>query len=199
MRILGITSRFFLVGLTLSLLLSVLAWGMRQAPDAARQELSRVTGKELRVRTPDRHPVKPHYRTSGDNHHALAVDQTPLFPGCADLPEFNERKACADKKLVRYLYDHIRYPDEARKEGIEGLVVIRFDVDQGGRASSPKIARSPHPLLGPAALRTVQRMLQDNPIWEPGQYKGKPAAAQVNLPVKFKLHDRLNPSAPFSR
>ncbi len=187
MRILGLTSRFFLVGLTLSLLLSVLAWGLRQAPHAARQELSRVTGKKLYPQNHHRHTPQRYQKASREKNHVMAVDQSPLFPGCAELPDFNERKACADRKMLRYVFDHIRYPEEARKDRIEGLVVIRFDVDQGGRASSPVIAREIHPLLDRAALQTVQQMLQDHPIWEPGQDKGKPAAAQVNLPVKFKL------------
>ncbi len=201
MRILGLTSRFFLVGLTLSLMLSVLVWGFRQAPHAARQELSRVTGKELQQPKRERHAPKRHQRTPERKHHHLAVDQYPLFPGCAELRDFQERKTCADQKMLRYIYEHVRYPDEARREGIEGMVVIRFSVDQGGRASSPVIAREPHPLLGRAALKAVQQMLQDNPIWEPGQDRGKPAAAQVNLPIKFKNregNESADPIIPLS-
>ena len=187
MRILGLTSRFFLVGLTLSMLLCLVAWGIQQAPHAARQELSRVTGKDLHSRTYARHHPQRLHRSSWREHHHLVVDQYPLFPGCAEFPDFSERKECADQKMLRYIYEHLRYPDAARKQGLEGMVVIRFSVDQGGRASSPVIVREPHPLLGRAALKTVQQMLQDNPIWEPGQDKGNPAAAQINLPIRFKL------------
>jgi len=57
------------------------------------------------------------------------VEQMPRFPGCENMAgDKNAKKMCSERKLYEYLYAHIKYPQIARENRVEGLVVIQFVV-----------------------------------------------------------------------
>lgn len=115
------------------------------------------------------------------------VDQMPMFPGCEDKGKYALRERCANKKLLTYVYENIRYPEKAREKGVEGMAVVSFIVEKDGRISTAKIVRDPGAGLGKEALRTVKLMQVDDIYWYPGRQDGKPVRVQFHLPVKFKL------------
>ena len=76
-----------------------------------------------------------------------------------------------------------RYPDSARRQGIEGETLLRFQVLPTGRVASVSVARSAgHPDLDRSAMEAVQ-------TWRFGPARrGKEAVAVwVTLPVRFQL------------
>ncbi|MEM6723167.1 MAG: energy transducer TonB [Bacteroidota bacterium] len=114
------------------------------------------------------------------------VQQMPRFPGCEDLGgSDDEKKKCAEKKMLEYIYKNIKYPSIARENGIEGMVVISFVVDKAGKITEPKIVRDLAGGCGKEALRVVQTM----PKWTPGRQRNRPVKVQFNLPVRFKLEN----------
>ena len=115
------------------------------------------------------------------------VDQMPMWPGCESEGSYADRKACADRKMLEYIYNNIRYPKEARENGVEGMAVVSFVVEKDGRVSQVKIVRDPGAGTGRAAAKVVKMMELDEIYWVPGRQKGKPVRVQFNLPVKFKL------------
>ncbi|MCB0634149.1 MAG: TonB family protein [Saprospiraceae bacterium] len=116
------------------------------------------------------------------------VEEMPRFPGCEDagLGE-KERKACADKSLVEYVYKQINYPAVARKNGVEGMVVVGFVVNTDGTISNAKVLRDIGAGCGDEALRVVNSMNKNGIRWIPGNHEGKTVPVQFNLPVRFKL------------
>ena len=90
---------------------------------------------------------------------------SPSFPG-------------GQSALINFVNESTKYPEQARKDSIEGRVVVSFTVETDGSISNPKIERSIHPLLDAEALRVVRLM----PKWEPG------AQSRYNLPIYFKLN-----------
>ncbi|WP_116126139.1 energy transducer TonB [Lewinella sp. IMCC34183] len=174
MRTLGLTSRFFLIGLGLSAALTLLAWGFRTAPDAAREEL------QAQIST----STVP---TSCFPAPAAKESTRPLFPACGELPDFNDRRECSDKAMLQYIYKHIRYPKEAKDDNATGMVVVRFPIDALGNTGLPVVVRSPHPALGEAGLKVVRQMLRYHNRWEPARADGKPVAQDFMLPIQFKL------------
>ena len=44
----------------------------------------------------------------------------------------NEKKACAQEKLLAFIYANIKYPYIARENNVEGTVVVRFVVADDG-------------------------------------------------------------------
>ena len=98
------------------------------------------------------------------------VEHHPSFPG-------------GQQALLDFLRQNVNYPEQAKKDSIEGRVVVGFVIDTDGSITDPKIVRSVHPLLDAEALRVVKLM----PKWEPGSENGTPVKVKYNLPISFKI------------
>ncbi len=80
------------------------------------------------------------------------------------------------------LLQAVEYPTVARKNGIEGNVIVKIVVDEEGNPLNPVIVRSPSPLLEEAALKAVMKQR-----FEPGRQRGRAVKVEVVIPVKFRL------------
>jgi TonB family protein len=103
-------------------------------------------------------------------YESYAIDEKPRFPG-------------GDFALIQYVAENTAYPEEARINGIEGIVYIRFTVTKTGGIGNTSVMREVDPLLEAEAIRVVQSL----PKWEPGKNKGEPVDVWFIIPVKFKL------------
>ena len=118
----------------------------------------------------------------------ISVEEMPRFPGCEDVADKNERKTCAQKRMLEYIYKEIEYPSIARETGIEGTVVIRFYVDEQGSVKSPEILKEIGGGCAKEALRVVKKMSDLPDRWTPGKQRGRAVKVYFNLPVKYKLN-----------
>ena len=76
-----------------------------------------------------------------------------------------------------------RYPDGARRRGIEGVTTLRFQVLVNGRVGSVSVAESAgHSDLDRAAVEAVKTWL-----FEPARRGKEPVTVWVTLPVRFQL------------
>lgn len=116
------------------------------------------------------------------------VEEMPRFPGCEELnSDEAEAQKCAQRKLLEFIYQNIKYPEEAKKNGDEGVVVVQFVVNKEGVLENAKLVRNPSESLGREVLRIVFLMNQMEERWIPGKQRGRTVNVQFNLPVKFKL------------
>lgn len=113
------------------------------------------------------------------------VEEPPIFAGCQDVAGATLRNNCSQKKLMEFISNNLKYPSEARANGVKGLVVVSFIVEKDGSISSPQVVRSADKGLDQEALRVVQNM----PTWIPGKQKGIPVRVQFNIPFRFKLDE----------
>lgn len=90
-----------------------------------------------------------------------------------------------NEALREYLKENLKYPEVAKKEGIQGLVLVKFVVDETGTVRDPQIIRSVDPSLDEEALRVVRSMGK----WEPAESRNKPVQSYFTLPIKFKLKE----------
>lgn len=119
----------------------------------------------------------------------MIVEQMPRFPGCEEQAgTHKDKKLCADKQLLKYIYDNIRYPQMAIENGIEGFATISFVVSKDGSIRDAKILREPGGGCGKEALRVVNKMNKLGKKWTPGKQRGRPVEVQYTLPVRFKLN-----------
>lgn len=118
----------------------------------------------------------------------ISVEEMPRFPGCEDVADKSERKICAQKRMLEYIYKEIEYPAIARETGIEGTVVIRFYVDEQGNVKSPEILKEIGGGCAKEALRVVKKMSDLPDRWTPGKQRGRAVKVYFNLPVKYKLN-----------
>lgn len=100
----------------------------------------------------------------------MVVEVMPEFPGGQDA-------------MIKYLVANITYPELERKNGIQGMVVVKFIVEKDGSISHVKIVKGVTPNLNAEALRVVREM----PRWTPGTQRGKEVRVTINLPIRFTL------------
>ncbi len=106
------------------------------------------------------------------------------FPGCGHEPEGTTEKAnCSAGKLMSFIANNLRYPDEAREARIEGVVVLSFIVSELGVVEQPRLLRDIGGGCGAEAIRVLNAM----PHWQPAIYKGAAVATQFTLPITFGL------------
>jgi protein TonB len=115
------------------------------------------------------------------------VERMPLFPGCDGVGSYAEKKVCADRKLLEFVYGNITYPPEAITNCVEGMAVITFVVEKDGRVSETKIVRDPGAGTGDEALRVVKLINEKGLRFDPVSSSYRSVRVQYNLPVKFKL------------
>lgn len=116
------------------------------------------------------------------------VEIPPRFPACERLDTtLAVKQKCAEQQLLAFLYQNINYPYEARRENIEGTIVLRFVVEKDGTISNSQVMRDIGGGCGEEALRIVNAMNGLGIRWVPGQQKGDAVRARYVLPVRFKL------------
>ncbi|MEY3367465.1 MAG: hypothetical protein RI973_620 [Bacteroidota bacterium] len=130
-------------------------------------------------------PPPPHPPPVNESEREIfrIVEQTPMFPGCEGIEGKQERQLCADEKLLQFIYTNITYPQIARENGVEGMVVVQFVVERDGSISNITSVRDIGAGCGDEAIRVVNMM----PAWNPGRQRERPVRVMFTLPVKFKL------------
>ena len=100
----------------------------------------------------------------------LEVEEMPEYPG-------------GEQALMNDLIGSIKYPDEAKKNGIQGKVFVSFVVDEQGKVTNAKIERGVDPALDAESLRVVNGLK----TWKPGKEKGKIVKVAYTIPINYAL------------
>jgi TonB family protein len=82
-----------------------------------------------------------------------------------------------------YLASSLTYPEEAKKMGIEGTVIVVFVVNTDGSISDVEILRG----VGGGANEEAIRVVENAPNWEPGSQNGRVVNTRMRLPIRFML------------
>ena len=98
------------------------------------------------------------------------VGKMPSFPG-------------GEMKLMEYLAQNRRYPQEALDRGIHGRVFVSFVVEPNGSISNVKVLRG----IGYGCDEEAMRVVKTMPKWTPGERRGKPVRVAVTIPVNFSF------------
>jgi protein TonB len=75
------------------------------------------------------------------------------------------------------------YPEEARRLGFEGVVVLVVTVSEKGAVTDARVVDDPGHGLGAAAAASVKRHAR----FEPGRKGGEPVATSIRMSVRFEL------------
>jgi len=117
-------------------------------------------------------------------------DQQPRFSGCETAAD---QDACSTEKLFAFVGENMKYPELAKKAGVEGMVVVKFIVGEDGAIRNAEAVKTIGGGCDEEALRVVNAM----PNWVPGVKDGKTVAAEMALPFKFALPaDEASKKAP---
>lgn len=111
------------------------------------------------------------------------ADEMPLFSMGCEEEDYAQRKVCADKKMLEFIYMNVTYPYEARVNQTEGTVVVSFIIEKDGKITNIKILRNPGDGLGEDVKRVIKAMPSN---WQPAIIDGKPVRFKYALPVKYR-------------
>lgn len=85
--------------------------------------------------------------------------------------------------IAAFIGSNLVYPEQARKNSIEGRVVLRFVVNKEGAVQDIEVMKSPDTMLSTAAIDVVKKM----PKWTPGEKDGQKVNVAYTLPISFRL------------
>jgi TonB family protein len=104
----------------------------------------------------------------------IVAEQMPQFPG-------------GDALLRNFVAEKIQYPEDARKDKVEGRVFVTFVVNSKGKVVSAKIAKGVDPSLDAEAIRVASLI----PDWIPGRVHGEAVDVYYTIPVLFSLQPKI--------
>jgi protein TonB len=103
----------------------------------------------------------------------FVVDEMPEYPG-------------GENALRNDIASEVKYPEEAKKNKIQGKVYVTFVVNEQGKVDDAKIARGVDLLLDGEALRVIKSLK----TWKPGKEKGKAVKVAFTIPINFALAEK---------
>jgi len=74
------------------------------------------------------------------------------------------------------------YPEEARRLGIEGAVVVKLYINERGEVEDIEVVKSPDKLLSEAALKSLSKAR-----FSPARAGGKPMPVVLEFTLRFRL------------
>lgn len=99
------------------------------------------------------------------------LDKAPEFLG-GDVDTFS-----------KWVNENLIYPEEAKENGIQGRVILRFTVDENGSLKDISVINMPDRLLAAEAIRVVS----NSPKWSPGEKDNEKVNVTYTFPVVFQL------------
>lgn len=123
----------------------------------------------------------------GDEKVYTVVEEMPRYPGCEFIEDPAERKECADKRFLEFLYDNLQYPVNAERNMTEGTVKVSFVVEKDGTLSHMRLHKDIGDKCGLEGLRLLHLMNSKGIRWIPGKQKGENVRVQITVPIIFSL------------
>jgi len=82
-----------------------------------------------------------------------------------------------------HIAQNLNYPKQARKEKIEGRVMLKFIVDSDGSIKDVQVLQG----IGGGCDEEAVRVVSSSPKWKPGTLRGVPVPQEIRLPIQFRL------------
>jgi periplasmic protein TonB len=116
--------------------------------------------------------VEPPKKADGEDRF-IPIEKEAEFPGGAE-------------GWARFLNRTLRYPDQARNEGIQGTVMVQFVVDVNGMVSDVEVLSGPEE----GGLREeAVRVIKKSGKWVPALQNGRYVKAYRRQPMIFRVVD----------
>ncbi|MBU0488345.1 MAG: TonB family protein [Bacteroidetes bacterium] len=119
--------------------------------------------------------------SGNDSNYSLLVgsDIEKVYNEVETMPEFKGGQPALTKMIV----ENITYPDDAKRNGISGKVVVEFVIEKDGKVTNIKLKEG----IGYGCDEEAIRVISQSPPWNPGAVNGNPVRTRVMLPFKFNL------------
>jgi protein TonB len=86
--------------------------------------------------------------------------------------------------FYKYVQKNMRYPNQAKRMGIEGRVYVQFVVGKDGTIMDVQAVKG----IGAGCDDEAVRVVQGSPKGTPGKQRGRAVKQRIILPITFKLN-----------
>ncbi len=83
----------------------------------------------------------------------------------------------------KFLRKNMKYPNRARKFGVQGKVFVQFVVGLNGELTDIKVIKG----IGSGCDEEAMRVIKAHPNWKPGMQRGREVKVQMVVPIFFQL------------
>lgn len=111
------------------------------------------------------------------------VESRPVFKGCEVLVTDDERFACFQQQLLRFVSENFKVSEAMMMFSSGEKVFVEFIIEKNGSVHAAKVIRGEDELISNEALRMVKSL----PEFIPAKMNGKPVRMSYILPVNVKL------------
>lgn len=114
------------------------------------------------------------------NYQGGQISKIPMFSNCKYKNDSKDN-ACFQKKLENHITKHFRYPKEALRKGISGVVYVSLKINENGEIYNLK-TKGPDKILEDEAVRIFNNLK----TFKPSTINGKPVEIYFSIPITFK-------------
>ncbi|MBO5671685.1 MAG: TonB family protein [Alistipes sp.] len=114
------------------------------------------------------------------------IEEEEIFVNAEVMPSFQGGDL---SKFRNWVMEHVKYPQIALENGIQGNVVVSFVVEKDGKMSKITILQSPDRTLTEAALTVLEKANNLKNGWKPGKQRNKPVRVTYTLPISFRIQN----------
>ncbi|HSI91005.1 MAG TPA: energy transducer TonB [Adhaeribacter sp.] len=99
------------------------------------------------------------------------------------IPEQPARPEGGTDAFFKYVQEKQQYPAKARRNNIQGKVMVEFIVEKDGSLTNMKVLKK----FGNGLDEEAIRLVEQGPKWLPATVNGEPVRQKMVLPVIFQL------------
>ena len=104
-----------------------------------------------------------------------------VFQWVEEMPRYKTDES----DIYKFFADNIKYPEIAKRAGVQGRVILGFVVAKDGSITNISVLKG----IGAGCDEEAERVLALMGKWSPGRQNGNPVRVAISIPILFKLNE----------
>ena len=155
--------------------------------DSMERELEYIYNYTLALANSD---SAPSFRETASSSRGPSYDDVVPYNEC-DQPPMFLNSYDPGKFLKEWVYQYLKYPESAIRDGIQGRVTVDFIIEKDGKVTDVRVIKGVCEELNAEAVKVVSA----SPKWRPGRVNGNKVRTSLSIPVEFKLEKNTGKSS----
>jgi TonB family protein len=127
----------------------------------------------------------PSFRSDRISQKAVSDESVTAYNDCDQRPMFLNSQD-PRKFLKEWVYQYLKYPERALRDGTQGRVQVVFIVEKDGRVTNVKVSKGVSEELDAEAVKVISA----SPKWKAGRVDGEKVRTAMTVPVEFRLEKK---------